>query len=283
MQNLLSSNAALYRDGTYAIYTNRCGQSKHLKKAREVLNSRPRKYRIDVKKVRSATLALWESKRGRHLLFVTVTCPHAVSDKLAAKAWRLFLKNVAINRKLRRYVWVKEPQEKNKNRIHYHIIFDLNYINVKYLQRAWETSFKSATHLDHRYHNSVRLGRRPIVNSIDQVSRYLSKYVAKRNRPARCSDPGINRVAYEYDGKAYGFSEGLNFKTTIEGVEVHILMQKFASRVFIDEPYLFAGRFDDQVLQEIQKLFLPRPEIPSEPVGLRIKLPARLQLSIFGN
>lgn len=150
-----------------------------------------RSYKVHRTKVQSACAAAWCAKSSKVMLFLTITLPYDVSEDHAAKVWQLFLNSLRQTYKIKHYVWVKEKQQ--SGRLHYHIVISSGRINIKALQSTFESNFYNVTGLSHITHNSVRLGNNPVLRSIESVSKYLSKYLAK----------GTDR----FERKAYGYSE----------------------------------------------------------------------------
>jgi len=195
-------NILLYKSGLLVV-----SKPVYCDPEREVRTARERKYIIKRSAVRSACIDAWEKRRTKFMFFFTVTMPRAVNETDCARAWELFLNNLRKNYKITSYVWVKERQK--NSRLHYHIIVDRNRINAKKLQATWENSFKTITGFTHNFHNSVRLGRDPVVRSIKAVCNYLSKYFAK----------DCNGNLRTYSKRCFGNSNGIQFKRNITEAE----------------------------------------------------------------
>lgn len=222
--DLQNAQARLYQSGLVVIYRGNGGtrDTKRMLQRAQI----KRTFAIRATKVKSACLALWKNRKNRSLLFVTVTDPYESTEEDLAKAWRNWLKNIGKNRKIRGYVWVKERQKNGK--IHYHILFDAAYINVQYMQKAWEAAFFNATGREHYTHNSVRLGERPVVNSIDKVAGYLVPYFIKtatddeeRSRSDRkYFGSGSRKYVERFERRAYGFTGSLELFRELDPIEL---------------------------------------------------------------
>jgi len=118
------------------------------------------------------------------LLFATLTFPMAIDQKDANKCFSNFTDNLKTNFNLHSYVAVKEnhPGTKKggtgiaKGRPHFHVILDIPYTDYKILNRAWCSSFSDFMPSSN---NAFTTGNRPIVSSLDDVTRYITKYITK--------------------------------------------------------------------------------------------------------
>jgi len=217
----------VYTSGLLVMYThNRGGNADSARLARKAQEKRPRQYRIHTTRVKSACVSLWNKRRHTSLLFLTITAPSDECEKKISTAWRLWLKNMATNRGLRQYVWVKERTK--KGRIHYHILIDKKYVHIGFMQRAWSTAYQSSTGYTSTYSNSVRLGTRPVVNSIDSIAGYLTPYFTK--------NPGVESIPFE--AKAYGYTEGLQLYTDVDTSSTYDRIGKMNPYTVFSEPYL---------------------------------------------
>lgn len=224
--------ARLYKSGLFVFYSGGGGTRKSVAEAREKQKTTQRIYTVKKTKLRSACVALWQNRRNKTLLFVTVTCAQDIEEGPAARAWLLFLKNIDVNCNVGKYVWVKERQK--SGRLHYHILFDAKYIPVKYMQHAWETSFLSATGHKDLHHCSVRLGDRPIVRDLRRVSRYLSKYVSKG------AEPFLRR--------AYGNSV-MEISTEVDATDLYAFLRSRRPPIYVWKDFLVVGEMDFEDLE----------------------------------
>lgn len=79
------------------------------------------------------------------------------------------------------YIWVAEIQEKKTKNIHFHILVDRDFIDVKYLVKIWGQAA-----------NSVNVKK---LNDQDHAANYMLKYMKKGNCPI--------------EGKRYGLTQNL--------------------------------------------------------------------------
>lgn len=207
INDIADCNITMYKDGT-AVITR---QMRYYERTAPIKKAEKRVYRIKRIQVRSSLIDLWLRRRSKYLLFFTVTLPFAMDEQTAAACWQGFLKNMRLHYKLNQYVWVKEFQ-KNGN-IHYHIIIDRNRVGIQYLQKTWNNVIANITGTFPMYNNSVRLGNNPIIRNIHSVASYLSKYISKEKN--------------EFSGRAWGRSDGLILKRSIDIDEFDYLAEKY--------------------------------------------------------
>ena len=167
----------LYRNGAIIIWKqDRPGRD--IEAMREI-SKLPRQYRISKIKIQSACLAAWIAKKSKYMLFITFTFPFDPTEKQASKIWDLTLNSLRNTYKIKTYVWIKEKQPKNLNRLHYHIIVDCSYINIRHLQETYNAALEHVFPGCVKFNNSVRLGHRPIIRNVHTIKKYLSKYISK--------------------------------------------------------------------------------------------------------
>lgn len=111
------------------------------------------------------------------LLFATLTFPQDINQKEANKCFSNFVDNLSTNHKLHSYVAVKENTK--KGRPHFHVILDIPFTDFKVLNKAWCASFRNHCNYSN---NAFTTGRNPIVRSVDQVAKYITKYITKAER-----------------------------------------------------------------------------------------------------
>ena len=205
----------MYRSGLICIYKSNCYEPDP-DRLKPVTNHR--KYSINKTKLRSACIAAWVNRRSKFMLFLTFTFPFKPDEPGAVKVWNLTLGSLRNTYKVKNYAWVKEFQTQNDNRIHYHIIVDRDRIDIQSLQASYNTAIKNIFPAANPGNNSVRLGKRPVVRDIKAVKNYLSKYVSKNDTV--------------FNGRAYGFSEGLRLSRQIDPWELNDILQKFDRRQY---------------------------------------------------
>lgn len=122
-----------------------------------------------------------------NLVFLTLTFPNDISEEDANKCWSKYIDNLKLNYKLNSYVAVKELTE--RNRPHYHAIFDLPFQPIANLNRAWCATFP--TYVNHSS-NAARLPvgkNKAVVKDVVRITKYIGKYVSKARNTryrARC-------------------------------------------------------------------------------------------------
>ncbi|MBA7532142.1 hypothetical protein ES705_24368 [subsurface metagenome] len=128
------------------------------------------------------------------LLFATLTFPEDVQEYEANRCFSNFVNNLSTNFKLNSHVAVKELTR--KGRPHYHIILDLPFTDFKVLNNAWCSAFR---HLMSGSNNAFTTGRRPIISSVDDVTRYITKYITKVERSQDAIKPATRQYFVSYN------------------------------------------------------------------------------------
>jgi hypothetical protein len=221
----------LYRNGAIIVWKqDRPGRSgDEMREIRKIIRS----YSISKIKIQSACIAAWVVKSSKNMLFLTFTFPFNATEKQAAKIWDLMLNSFRNTYKVNTYVWIKERQ--TNGRLHYHCIVDRNWINIYHLQKSYNAALESVNPGCVKYNNSVRLGRNPIINNAQRVSKYLSKYISKSEN--------------SYVTRAYGFTDNLKLYRNLDSSELEkMLSDKKKYVIVVDEPYfmiIFLKNFVD--------------------------------------
>lgn len=203
-------NARLYKNGKAVLYFDRFPSIDNDNNITSIdkKTKKPRKYSIKRTIVQSACVELWRLKKSKHCLFLTFTFPfhceaNQPSEIIAAKIWDTTLNTLRNVYKVYNYVWVKEPQSHNNNRLHYHIIVDRNRIDFKSLEHSFESHCRRYWHSNiNTYRNCVRTYGDPRVRSVFAIKNYLSKYISKD--------------IFNYSRPAFGHSEGFALFRTID-------------------------------------------------------------------
>jgi hypothetical protein len=111
----------------------------------------------------------WAKERFKQFLNTLKKKYDRMADKTSKDSWRIS------------YIWVAEIQEKNTKNIHFHILIDRQFIDVKYLVKIWGQAA-----------NSVNVKR---LNNQEHAVNYMLKYMKKGNCPIV--------------GKRYGMTQNL--------------------------------------------------------------------------
>jgi len=117
------------------------------------------------------------------LIFLTATFPFHPAEVEAQTIFKNFVKNLKTNYGLKKYVWVKEPQNKNNDRIHYHLLCEIPYANIQDMQSSYNSAILHVKSNASVNRHSLRLPPRRkwgrIVNDSRQVAKYMGKYMSK--------------------------------------------------------------------------------------------------------
>lgn len=177
-----------YEDGTiidYAVSPGRKGlrggRVNGTKRKTFELNSRHKRF------IRCSAIRMARTAKYR-LLVATLTFPKDVSEYEANRCFSNFINNLSTNFKLNAYVAVKELTQ--KGRPHYHIILDIPFTDFKILNQAWCSAFR---YLMPGSNNAFTTGSRPIVSNVDDVARYITKYITKAERSQDAVKPATRQ------------------------------------------------------------------------------------------
>lgn len=136
--------------------------------------------RAQYRTIASSAVNLWESRQNR-VTFFTLTFPFNADEQTANECFSKFMDNLKLNYGLENYIATKERGEKGvEHKIHYHCLFDLPFIPIADLNKAWNKTFRA-------YHsgspNSVRLpdarSGGAVVQSQARCVKYICKYISK--------------------------------------------------------------------------------------------------------
>jgi hypothetical protein len=212
----------LYRNGAVIVWKqDRPGRSgDEMREIRKIV----RTYSVSKIKIQSACIAAWVAKSSEKMLFLTFTFPFEPNEKQAARVWDLMLNSFRNTYKINTYVWIKEKQPQNNDRLHYHIIVDRAWINIRSLQKSYNNALQTIYPDCVKFNNSVRLGRAPVINNVQRISKYLSKYISKTEN---C-----------FNSKAYGFTDNLKLYRSLDSSDLEkMLIDKSKYIIVVDEPY----------------------------------------------
>lgn len=112
---------------------------------------------------------VWAKDRFKQFLNTLKKKYDRMAEKTSKDVWRIS------------YIWVAEIQEMNTNNIHFHILLDRQFIDVKWLVKIWGQAV-----------NSVNVKR---LNNQEHAVNYMLKYMKKGNCPIM--------------GKRYGMTQNL--------------------------------------------------------------------------
>jgi hypothetical protein len=172
----------------------------------------PRRYqwkRDTKRRVKSKIVALHEeAKRG---YFITLTQPISIESN---KPIALFIDNLKKQGYVKKFVWVRERQQRGAN--HYHVyftsdkfLFNGDQYNRKNLAQIFQSAWNSAMCLcgGSASPNSVRFFERPVVyGSCGQIANYLTKYMTKGG-----DEPEKIRLHASSQGIIYCVSVGIAY------------------------------------------------------------------------
>lgn len=172
-------------------------------------------------KVRSKVSALHaETGRG---YFITLTQHVSIESN---KPIALFLDNLKKQGYVRKFVWVRERQQRGAN--HYHVYFtsdkwlfdsgeNSRRALAKIFQEAWNSAVCTCGGVASL--NSLRFGKRPVVyGSCGQIGNYLTKYMTKggSNEPEKI--------------RLYASSNGIEYVVSIGVTYQYLLGRSFRSK-----------------------------------------------------
>ncbi len=190
------------------------------------------------------------------LLFATLTFPSDIEQKAANRCFSNFVDNLKTNFNLHSYVAVKENHpgtSKNstgvaKGRPHFHIILDIPYTDYKILNRAWCSAFNDYMSGSN---NAFTTGKRPIVSRVEDVARYITKYITK----AEDAQSGVKPTT-----RQYFISKNVHCQpaTIQSGMKIY-LESAHGAAVYKSDHYTWSRLYDfselpERTLAEMQKI-----------------------------
>src|SRR4030042_2017006 len=137
VESIHQTFSRLYRNGTIVIWKQDI-RGRDTESLTQIARH-PRSYSISRTKIQSACIAAWVAKQSKFMLFITFTFPFDPTEKQASKIWDLTLNSLRNTYKIKSYVWVKEKQYKNLDRLHYHCIIDRNRVDICKLQESYNS------------------------------------------------------------------------------------------------------------------------------------------------
>lgn len=141
-------------------------------------------YKIDssaYRQIVSACIKLVKTAQNK-AIFLTITYPYYPEEQEAQKIFTNFIKNLKKTYKLEYYVWVKELGDK-KGKLHYHLVGDYPYVDIRSLQKSFNSAVRNINGTVELSNNSIRLPprgtRRTVVEDAGRMARYIGKYLSK--------------------------------------------------------------------------------------------------------
>ena len=136
--------------------------------------------RSQYRTIASSAVNLWEQRKN-NITFFTLTFPFNADEVQANDCFSKFMENLKLNYGLSNYIASKERGEKGINhKIHYHCLFDLPYISITKLNKAWCNTFRAIAPFSGC---AVQLPKRPnggsVVRSQERCVKYICKYISK--------------------------------------------------------------------------------------------------------
>lgn len=147
-----------------------------------------------------SAIKLTEINRYR-LEFLTLTFPFSgIDEKDGNLILTHFLGKLKRAYNVKNYIWTKERQSNDDQRLHYHILIDLPFIPVKTLQTDYNQSIVAITGFSGTLlNNSLRFpprSHRISKMGAISVAKYIAKYIAKERKiiykmPCFCISRGL--------------------------------------------------------------------------------------------
>jgi hypothetical protein len=133
------------------------------------------------RKIDSAAVTMFKNRKY-NLTFFTLTLPENYDHKHTNQSLSRFFENLTKNYCLSAYIATYELQ--NSGRGHYHCIFDMPFVAIGTINRAWLSAlhYEVKTENGNKLPPSVRLPEkrnRTVVLNVNNLVRYLTKYIGK--------------------------------------------------------------------------------------------------------
>lgn len=172
------------------------------------LGKRQKTWRLDPatrRKIQCSAIRLFHQRRNT-IKFFTLTFSKQINHESANQCLSRFLENLTKNYSCSGYVVTREDHKSGVP--HYHLLCDIPFIKFSVLNRAWFNSCRdfivfSPCLLRTDKKNSC------VVRTVDQVSRYISKYISKER------DPETKRYEKVYNSRIYFIDQGSLSKSMI--------------------------------------------------------------------
>lgn len=165
--------------------------------------------------------------------FITLTFPYKVPQSYANECFSKFVENCKETYKLKSYVAIKELENKKGGlHTHFHCLFDIPFVDFEILNVAWCSTFRN------RFpgsNNALSTGADPVIHNIDQVSKYITKYISKSTLPDR--DPVL--IDYLVGCRMYFVSNHIRCQSKLIDYETWLqLLARNQFKVFESDNYI---------------------------------------------
>ena len=136
--------------------------------------------RAQYRTIASSAVNLWEVQQN-NITFFTLTFPFNANEEQANECFSKFMDNLKLNYGLQNYIATKERGEKGQHhKIHYHCLFDIPYISITKLNKAWCNTFRAISPFSGC---AVQLPDRrnggSVVKTQERCIKYICKYISK--------------------------------------------------------------------------------------------------------
>jgi hypothetical protein len=209
------------------------------------------------RKIASSSVKLWKKKRNK-VIFLTLTFPVKISEQDANICFSKFIDNLKHNFGLHSYIAVKELNSQARIGVnpHFHCIFDIPFVYVAKLNRAWIRTFSE-------FHpgsaNALRLGspdHGTVVKNANRLVKYICKYTAKsrgNSYKARCIFISHNITSKPVDIDYY------DFLSLLEDFKCHTLDYKYCCIVIFKGTTYKLSQFWQLLTENSQKIAVFHP------------------------
>lgn len=169
-----------------------------------------------------------------NLTFVTLTFANAVEDKKAIIILRKFLDNMKTRHPKFEYLWVAERQTNNKEfvgNIHFHLVTNI-YWDIQKTWKYWlEVQAKNGIHpRDENYKPSSAFDvKRVSSKNLNNVSKYLTKYVTKNNAQFKCQVWNCSKMISNLYTDFYTDMDFLDQLHRLKGDEIKVFIKDYCN------------------------------------------------------
>lgn len=142
----------------------------------------PKKFRITnthYRRIADQAAYLKETQKFK-LLFITLTFgkfkKNGITDKQANECFSKFMENLSANYGRGNYIAVKEHGDEN-NRVHFHLIIDMPFVDFRALNRAWCAA--TSDYCDYSPNALTTDREARFIKSTVSAVKYICKYISK--------------------------------------------------------------------------------------------------------
>jgi hypothetical protein len=189
------------------------------------------------RKVKSSAIRLFR-KKTNSIKWFTLTFSRPVPEPDANNCLSKFFENLKQNYELKDYVIVRENQNKaGEYFLHYHVLADIPFTNFKILNNSWCRACRGFMPYSV---NALTSGKRKIIDNIQGLVGYITKYISKADMISDTRVYFISRGC-ESAPAQISYNEYIYFTTSFESftiVKDHFTIVFLKNFAYVPEMFL---------------------------------------------